>query len=424
MAIACQGGGSHTAFTAGVLKRLFDAPELDAYDVVGISGTSGGAVCALLAWSALRDGNRNKAGRLLEEFWAENAARGPVQMLLNSWLLWAARWQEYGVLPAVSPYHSPVALIGAEQFVQLLQHHVDFERIDVDQEEEYPVLQLGAVDVLSGQFRVFDSRRDRITADMVLASAAIPNLFRSVRLNGGAYWDGLFSQNPPVHDLLDVTPDELWVIQVNPQHRDDEPTTLPEIADRRNELAGNLSLYQELGFIETIDGLLESGQLSPGGKYKQIVVRIIELSRRILVGRPGAASKLDRDPRFLRDLICHGEQQASEFLAALAFEQAWKQGADQLSKLFTQTAEVSVGPPFAAPGRVRGSTAIRRFVEETATDGLRLDLTHKQVARERVVWAVRLRREGDGPDLPGVAEAEFEDGRVTRLHLGSPPPLR
>ena len=54
IAIACQGGGSHTAFTAGVLKRLFQGDALARYDVVGLSGTSGGAVCALLAWYALR----------------------------------------------------------------------------------------------------------------------------------------------------------------------------------------------------------------------------------------------------------------------------------------------------------------------------------------------------------------------------------
>jgi NTE family protein len=44
VAIACQGGGSHTAFTAGVLRRLLRAEELAGYEVVGLSGTSGGAV--------------------------------------------------------------------------------------------------------------------------------------------------------------------------------------------------------------------------------------------------------------------------------------------------------------------------------------------------------------------------------------------
>ena len=72
VAIACQGGGSHTAFTAGVLTRLLGAEELAGVEVVGLSGTSGGAVCALLAWSALLEGDPAAAGRLLEDFWADN----------------------------------------------------------------------------------------------------------------------------------------------------------------------------------------------------------------------------------------------------------------------------------------------------------------------------------------------------------------
>jgi NTE family protein len=46
VAIACQGGGSHTAFTCGVLRRLLAAWD-DGYELVGISGSSGGAFNAL-----------------------------------------------------------------------------------------------------------------------------------------------------------------------------------------------------------------------------------------------------------------------------------------------------------------------------------------------------------------------------------------
>jgi NTE family protein len=104
VAIACQGGGSHTAFTAGVLKRLLGAEELAGYEVVGLSGTSGGAVCALLAWSALREGDPAAAGKLLEEFWADNSATTPLEQLVNAWVVWAARLENLVVLPAVSPY--------------------------------------------------------------------------------------------------------------------------------------------------------------------------------------------------------------------------------------------------------------------------------------------------------------------------------
>jgi NTE family protein len=104
----------------------------------------------------------------------------------------------------------------------------------------------------------------------VVASAAIPTLFRAIRVGTGTYWDGLFSQNPPVRNLLEAQPDELWVIQINPTRRDAEPRTMIEIADRRNELSGNLSLYQELHVIEKIDELLNEGLLASDGRYRPI----------------------------------------------------------------------------------------------------------------------------------------------------------
>ena len=285
------------------------------------------------------------------------------------------------------------------------------------------MLLIGAVDVLSGQFRTFNSRRDRITAGTVLASAAIPNLFRSVHLeDGGTYWDGLFSQNPPVRELLDAGPDELWVIQINPQQRDTEPTTLAEIADRRNELAGNLSLYQELAFIEKIDQLLEAGLLNHGGKYKQVVVRVIELSRASLP-HAHAASKLNRDPLFIQNLMAHGEQQAEEFLAALAFERAWAdEDVEAVMGLFAEDPELVSAAPFTGPGRRRGPGQVRQFVRKQLSAGVRVDLTHKLVARERVTWTLQARGGRPGPDLHGQAEAGFRDGKVVSLRLGPLPP--
>ena len=421
--IACQGGGSHTAFTAGVLKRLLGAKELTGYQVAGLSGTSGGAVCALLAWYALLDDDPVSAGRLLDRFWADNSARDPMDMLVNTWVQWAGAWQDLGgALPAVSPYHWPASVAGADQFRAMLGRQVDFGRIHMDSAGLHPVLLIGAVDVLSGRFRTFNSRRDRITAATVLASAAIPNLFRAVRLANGTYWDGLFSQNPPVRELLDAGPDELWVIQINPQRRDTEPTTLAEIADRRNELSGNLSLYQELAFIEKIDQLLETGLLAAEGKYKQVVVRVIELSRSSLP-RARAASKLNRDPLFIQNLISHGEQQAGEFLAALAFERAWADN-DLAAVMgrFAEDPEVVSAPPFTEHRRHRGFGPARQFVQEQLSAGVRMDLTHKLIAREQVTWTLRKRDEQAGTDLPGQAEAQFQDGKITSLRLGPLPP--
>ena len=422
VAITCQGGGSHTAFTAGVMKSLLRAEELSDYKVVGLSGTSGGAVCALLAWHYLLEGDAAGAVAALDAFWRDNSATAPVEQIVNNWTLWAANLQNFVATPAISPYDNYFASLGSEEFKKMLQRRVDFRGVHVQPEGSYPVLLVGAVDVLTGEFRAFHSRRDRISADTILASAAIPTLFRSVRLHdGGTYWDGLFSQNPPVRELTDERPDEIWVIQINPRETGHEPKTVAEIADRRNELAGNLSLYQELGFIEKIDQMLEQGRLPHDDKYKQIVVRVIELSRSRLSRSLGTASKLNRDPSFIRDLISHGEVRAKEFLAALAFEEAWKnRDPDAVMSFFADDATLVSSAPFPAGGRHTGKTQIRPFVTEHLAREVRVDLTKKQVAHDGVAWTIRA-PVGEGPTnrTEGVAEAVFRGRQITSLRLGT-----
>ncbi|HET7519864.1 MAG TPA: nuclear transport factor 2 family protein, partial [Actinomycetes bacterium] len=199
---------------------------------------------------------------------------------------------------------------------------------------------------------------------------------------------------------------------------DGEPRTMVEIADRRNELSGNLSLHQELGFIEKINQLLDEGQLAAGGRYKQVVVRLIELARPRLSRSLGTASKLNRDPAFVRELIAHGEARAAEFLAALAFEAAWRQrDPGAVLARFADDAELVSAPPFPDRGRLRGKAQIGQFVREHLTTDLHVDPTRKQVARDRVTWTVRASRNGGAPVL-GLAEAELRAGRVTALRLG------
>jgi len=416
VAIACQGGGSHTAFTAGVLKRLLRTQESTGHKVVGLSGTSGGAVCALLAWHYLLRGDGRGAAEALDAFWRDNSATSLHEQIVNHWIVWASNLQNFVTMPLVSPYDNYFSVSALDEFRRMLERRVDFAQVEVQPQGTYPVLLVGAVDLLSGEFRAFNSRRDRITPETILASAAIPTFFRSVRLgDGGTYWDGLFSQNPPVRELTDEGPDEIWVIQINPKVRETEPRTVTEIADRRNELSGNLSLHQELRFIEKIDQLLEEGLLSRDGKYKQIVVRVIELSRSL-----GTASKLNRDPRFIEDLMSHGEARAEEFLAALAFEGAWRSSdPDAVAGFFAEDAELVSSEPFPSQGSYRGKRQIRRFVAEHLAGDIRVDLTKKQVARNRVAWTVRLLgSDGSYERAEGVAEAQFREGKIKAIRLG------
>jgi NTE family protein len=419
VAIACQGGGSHTAFTAGVLKRLLGDEAMARYELVGLSGTSGGAICALLAWYGLAGGDPARPGELLDGFWADNAARAPHQRLVNTSMVWAGALQNVVSLPAVSPYANPFAAAGAGEFRRQLERRVDFDALPDG--DRHPLLLVGAVDVLSGEFKAFNSRRDRISVDTILASAAIPTLFRSVRVDGGTYWDGLFSQNPPVRELVDARPDEIWVIQINPTQLEREPRSAAEIADRRNELAGNLSLHQELRFIEKIDELLETGALARDGRYRTIVVRVIELSRAGVAGPLGAASKLNRAPAFIAGLIAHGEERAREFIAALAFERAWSAGdVEATVSFFTSDARLRSQAPFPEHAPTQGVDAVRRFLRTHLDGQITIDVTRKQLAGDTVTWSARWHRRPSAPPLRGEIEARFHGDRVADLALSAP----
>ncbi|MXV64381.1 patatin-like phospholipase family protein [Natronorubrum sp. JWXQ-INN-674] len=317
VAIACQGGGSHTAFTAGALRELLSAADWEEeFELVGISGTSGGAFNALAVWYGLVTGDEAKAIDLLERIWSDMAASDYPDMVVNQWVSLLSRFQSEGVgIPNVSPYYSPGSDWGQQRIVDILERHIEFENIPALCAYEEPELVVGTVNVNDGAFETFTN--EDVTADAVLASAAIPTLFEAVEIDGESHWDGLFSQNPPVKDLMSVpgdrTPDELWVIQINPQEREGTPTRLPEITDRRNELAGNISLNQELRTIERINEWIEDGHFDHP-EYTQTTIRRLQLRGY------HHSTKLDRDPDFLEELIEHGAQEGAAFLEGLNLE--------------------------------------------------------------------------------------------------------
>ncbi len=312
VAIACQGGGSHSAFTAGVLKRLL-AEKLERYEIVALSGTSGGAICAFLVWYALLKGDRREAVRLLDSFWDSVSAAAPKERVLNDLSVAATRRQGTVATPLVTPYLYPEW--GKARLKQMLEELVAFEKIEELVTASSLKLLVGAVEVNTGEFEVF--REAEITTEKILASCALPTLFRAVRIgDDGVYWDGLFSQNPPIRDFMrefpdaNTKPDEIWLIQINPQRREHEPKAMADILNRRGELAGNLSLHQEIDFLNEINGLLP---YLPKDRYKHIEVRKIEMLREL-----DTVSKMDRRPSFIRGMFAYGEEQAEGFLKGVS----------------------------------------------------------------------------------------------------------
>jgi len=313
VAIACQGGGSHTAFTAGVLRRLLPAVDDGPYDLVGLSGTSGGAITAAAGWYGLRSGETT-APAVLEDLWADIAAQSPADTATNAAVRWGARLEELGVpLPEIAPYWTPSDDWGQQRLRRTLESNIDFESVPRLATDAAPRLVVGAVDITDGSFETFVD--GDVTATALLASAAVPSLFAAVEVDGDYHWDGLLSQNPPIRDHFQVPPgrkpDELWVVQINPQTRDEVPRSLRGIIDRRNELAGNLSLNQELHFVERVNDWVDQGKLADDD-YKHTAVRRIGIDRDL-----DYASKLDRDPAFIEDLIEHGDRRGEAFLDGL-----------------------------------------------------------------------------------------------------------
>jgi NTE family protein len=310
VAIACQGGGSHTAFTCGVLRTLLENWD-EQYELVGISGSSGGAFNALAAWYGLVTGDAEKARTILDNLWDDLAAKEMSDRWLNRWVTTVARLESSGFpVPMVSPYQIPGPELGKERIRTVLERHIDFDSIPELCGQSSPELVVGTVNVNAGEFETFTN--EDVTVEAVLASAAVPRLFEAVEIHDHLHWDGLFSQNPPVHDLMHQPParkpEQLWIVQINPQEYEGEPATAEEIADRRNELAGNISLNQELSFIRQINRWIDEGTLPPENFVRADI-------RRIQMGQQfPSATKVDRDPEFLQELRELGRERAQEFL--------------------------------------------------------------------------------------------------------------
>ena len=304
IACACQGDGSHTAFTAGVLQGLLEREDED-QEIVALSGTSGGAICALLAWDGLLRGDPRRAVDQLQRFWQDNTASTLLDALVNYSIQMASRMRALVAVPKICPYSYPSW--DQEQLRRMLERRVDFAQDrSLAGNEGAPGLFIGAVDVLNGAVEVFQGTQ--IGADCLLASAALPHLFPAIALDDHFYGDGLLSSNPPIRELTDFQPDEIWVIQNTKATCKGMPRTVDDFSERRNELFGVLALEQELRFIRKINELLERGVLIDSG-YRHIEVRRIVLERDL-----DSASKLDRSASFIRSMMADGRAQAKKFL--------------------------------------------------------------------------------------------------------------
>ena len=339
--LALQGGGSHGAFTWGVLDRLLEDESLP---LDGVSGTSAGALNAAVLATGFAEGGRAGARAALRAFWLDVGGQGGCfgqntwpsvsgWPAAGSWAGWpgAGAWAGWPLPPALATplagfnldHHPGYALM--QQFLRAFSPY-QFNPYDLNPLREVvrrhvhePALRRGplsvfvtATSVRTGQPRVFD--RDDLGVDALLASACLPQLFKAVVIDGEPFWDGGYSGNPAIWPLIYRTQAmDVMLVKINPLVRLDTPDTPEEIADRVNEITFNAGLVSEMRAIAFVQRLVEQGRVDPG-QYKDLRLHMVADEAGLAPLHP--SSKLNTDAKFLESLFDLGRVAAATWLAA------------------------------------------------------------------------------------------------------------
>jgi NTE family protein len=314
--LALQGGGAHGAFTWGVLEQILSDERLS---VEGISGTSAGAMNAVMLADGLCHGGREEAQRRLADFWRSVSSTGNLPALQRAVMERILSFTPLEGSPfrawfdTLSRYFSPydVNPLNINPLRDLIERFVDFERLRANTDLQ---LFVSATNVQTGRVRIFP--RDRITVDAVMASACLPLLFRAVEIDGVPYWDGGYLGNPVIFPFFRTTATEdVLVVQINPLFRQSTPMSSSEIVNRINEITFNSSLIGEYRAIDFVARLIDQGKLPRGtgpGEYRRINVHRIVLDR--FGTHFDSFSKLSTDYDFFDMLHINGKRAARRFL--------------------------------------------------------------------------------------------------------------
>jgi len=314
--LALQGGGAHGAFTWGVLEQILSDERLS---VEGISGTSAGAMNAVMLADGLCHGGREEAQKRLADFWRSVSSTGNLPALQRAVMERILSFTPLEGSPVqawfdtLSRYFSPydVNPLNINPLRDLIERFVDFERLRANTDLR---LFVSATNVQTGRVRIFP--RDRITVDAVMASACLPLLFRAVEIDGVPYWDGGYLGNPVIFPFFRTTATEdVLVVQINPLFRQSTPMSSSEIVNRINEITFNSSLIGEYRAIDFVARLIDQGKLPRGtgpGEYRRINVHRIVLDR--FGTHFDSFSKLSTDYDFFDMLHINGKRAARRFL--------------------------------------------------------------------------------------------------------------
>ena len=312
VALALQGGGSHGAFTWGVLDRMLEDKTIE---IIGVTGTSAGAMNAVVLADGMVRGGREQARKELRQFWE---AIGKM-VGFNSFLIWPMSGETaantplehnplYMAFAMLSRSLSPYDLnpLNYNPLRDLPKETIDFERLRADKSFE---LMICATNVRTAMRRLFHNAD--VSVDAVLASACLPQMMSAVEVDGESYWDGGFAGNPAVTGLLRRLPKcDLVIVRIDPVHRDMVPRRPAEIIDRLLEISFNSTFWLELSALGFLSKLVDEGHLDRG-RFGRFLFHTIEASS--LMEKFPSSSKANNYPAMLEYLFDLGRQTADDW---------------------------------------------------------------------------------------------------------------
>ncbi|KRB87645.1 patatin-like phospholipase family protein [Noviherbaspirillum sp. Root189] len=314
--LALQGGGSHGAFTWGVLDRLLEDERIE---IEGISGASAGAMNAVVMAYGLAVGGRDGGRQALRTFWESVSHRAPFSvvsdMLKGRRGLATKSALPAGVKPLLSltRYFSPYQLnpFDINPLRDILARQVDF---DLLRTRSWPRLFIATTQVSTGTLKLF--RNKQLTIDVLLASACLPLLHRAVEINGEAYWDGGLTSNPPLFPLVHkCAARDMMVVLLHPEPRLKVPKTADEIWHRLAEMGFSSTFFTEVQALmlaqrEAKRGWIAFGKLER--RLRNLNLHVVE--SQALMSQLNRHSKLNAQPAFIHGLFDEGRARASDWL--------------------------------------------------------------------------------------------------------------
>jgi NTE family protein len=314
--LALQGGGSHGAFTWGVLDRLLEDGRMS---FEGISGASAGAMNAVVLAYGFHVGGREGARAALSAFWERIAIREPFSFLPpemapgGTSLLTQTTPAAIQAFLAMTRFFSPTQLnpLDINPLRDILEEQIDFARLSKSSDIK---LFIAATKVSTGTLKIFRNRE--LTLDALLASACLPSMHRPVEIGGEAYWDGGLTANPPIFPLLHLCSSrDLLVVLLHPCNRPGTPTSTNEIGQRLSEISFSSAFFTELGGLALAKREAESGMFAFGTlerRLRRLNMHLVEAND--LMSQLDVLSKLNTKRSFIHGLYDEGRQAAERWM--------------------------------------------------------------------------------------------------------------